>query len=249
MILGHGGLHEPGAGARQAGRSTAPTSGRSAACSTRCSPAERAFDGETITDILGADRAQGARLEPAAGGHARRVCTAAAPMPAEGREAAAARHRRRADRDRCDAHAPTRSAAPADGEPRAQAHDGESCSRGRRVSRRWHRARRRGPAWWRVASHDRRSRAAVDDLADVPLIPSRGEAAVISPDGSSRLRGAASPANRPLYGVGSIRSTGRHAAGRDHWRRCRRSSRLMANRLGSLFHRCSRRSYSPAVRR
>ncbi len=33
----HGRLHEPGAGARQAGGHAAPTSGRSAACSTRCS--------------------------------------------------------------------------------------------------------------------------------------------------------------------------------------------------------------------
>ena len=54
MILGTAALHGARAGARQAGRTSAPTSGRSAWCCTRCSPGGRLFEGDDVSTTLAA---------------------------------------------------------------------------------------------------------------------------------------------------------------------------------------------------
>ena len=54
LILGTAAYMSPGAGARTAGRQAQPTSGRSAASSSKCSQAGKAFAGETATDTLAA---------------------------------------------------------------------------------------------------------------------------------------------------------------------------------------------------
>ena len=51
---GDSGVHEPGAGARPAGRQRAPTSGRSAACCTKCSPGGRPSRGQTVAETFAA---------------------------------------------------------------------------------------------------------------------------------------------------------------------------------------------------
>ncbi len=53
-VARHRRLHEPGAGAWQGRGQADATFGRSGACSTRCSPARRAFGGEDVTDTLAA---------------------------------------------------------------------------------------------------------------------------------------------------------------------------------------------------
>ena len=56
----------PGAGARQAGRQARRHLGVRRACSTRCSPAERAFEGDDVSDTLAAVLKTRARLDGAA---------------------------------------------------------------------------------------------------------------------------------------------------------------------------------------
>ena len=51
---GHAGLHESRAGAAASRSTGARTSGRSGACSTKCSPAGAPFAGETVPDTLAA---------------------------------------------------------------------------------------------------------------------------------------------------------------------------------------------------
>ena len=48
----HGRLHDARAGARQAGRQARRHLGVWRACSTRCSPAQRAFPGDDMTDTI-----------------------------------------------------------------------------------------------------------------------------------------------------------------------------------------------------
>ena len=89
----HGRLHEPGAGARQGRRSSAPTSGRSGPCCTRCSRGSgrsRARTSPRRSRRSSARSRTGAAL-PAT---RPRPCRAgAARVPAQGPEAARCRHR------------------------------------------------------------------------------------------------------------------------------------------------------------
>ena len=97
----HRRLHGPRAGARQGRRSSAPTSGRSASCSTRCSPAGRSSRARSVSDTLAAvlaptdrPRRAAARRRPPPLRRLLRALSRAQP------EAAAARHRRGAHRAR-----------------------------------------------------------------------------------------------------------------------------------------------------
>ena len=64
-VARHRRLHEPGAGARASPSTSAATSGRSGASSTRCSRARRAFDGDDVTETLARVLDAGAGLERA----------------------------------------------------------------------------------------------------------------------------------------------------------------------------------------
>ena len=80
----HGRLHEPGAGARQGGRQARPTSGRSAACSTRCSPDGARSAATTVSDTLARGARARAGLGRAAAGHAAGHSASAAALPRKG---------------------------------------------------------------------------------------------------------------------------------------------------------------------
>ena len=62
----HGRVHEPRTGARDARPTSAATSGRSAACSTRCSPACGHLTANDMAEVLGSSDAARARLARAA---------------------------------------------------------------------------------------------------------------------------------------------------------------------------------------
>ena len=100
VILGTAGVHVARAGAR-AGRSTsAPTSGRSASCSSRCSPDAGCSTARRVSDTLARCCDRTSRLGRAAGTTRHGAPPPAAALPRARSEETPARHRRRQDRRR-----------------------------------------------------------------------------------------------------------------------------------------------------
>ena len=223
----------------------------------------RPFDGETVTDILGAIVHKEPEWSLLPGDAARFPAPPARAMPGEGSEAAAPQHRRRAAGDSGSAHAPAlrRQSTPASRRRRRGTRHDARGNRGVGLGRRLARRRRRAPLWLlRTASSTQSTSAPALRLSMLHTEGGEVGVPVISPDGRRVAYSARRADGMPMIWVRDLdQSTPKALAGTEGGNRRVLVSRFEAvgirrrrcpqADLGRRRARCRKSRGAPACRR